>query len=160
MNLLSFVIIPLIAFLLAIFDVSFFSFYELFGATVISSFCTLMVLSVLGRRKEAVLFAACSILFLSAFSSLSLFILMLVFLGIPLLIFYARDKIFFETSFSPAVIVFLSSTFIFRLLLSSMNFEADSAEYLSIIVFPIINTLFCIIVFVLLKKLDPSRKKF
>ncbi len=154
MILYLYLILPLLSFVMTLIDTSFLSYYEIFNATIISTFCLTLVLSVANLRRPALLFGAYCILFLSAFSSIPLYAIMLAYLGIPLLIFYSRNRMFFGSAFLPSVALFLAANLVFRLLLLALNFELTEGVVWSIIFFPILNTLFCIILFVLLKKFN------
>lgn len=139
MNYLLYILIPLLSLILTILDTSFFSFWEVWNATIISSFCFLMVVVILGHRKVALVFGAFSILFLSVFSSIPTVSLLAIYLIIPLLIFYIRQKVYFESSYIPAAIVFLLSGLVFRLVLLSMSLQFGPEVLISLFTFPIIN---------------------
>lgn len=153
MTLFTYFIIPLLALILAVLDTSFFSFHELLGATVITSFSAGIILAVLGLRKHWLLFAASSLLFFTAFSSLPLYILIAVFLGLPLLIFYIKNKIFFESSLLVTIVIFTLSNFAFRLLILPASYSMEKSIIISTFAFTILNTLAGIIFFVLAKKM-------
>ena len=153
MSIISYITIPALAFLLSILDTSFLSFYEFYNATIISSFAALMIFAILGYRKESLVFGASCILSLSVFSSLPVWVLVSSFLLIPSLIFYIRDKIFFDNNiWAIAIIIFLSNL-VFRLLMLSLTVTTGSELTNSVISFPILNLLFGIVFLVLAKKL-------
>ncbi len=158
MTLFQLLIIPLIAFIFSVLDTSFFAFYETFSSTVISSFIVLMILVIFDRKKTTVYFGSFCILFLSAFSSLPLYSMILGYLGIPLIIFYFRQKIYFESNLFPALVIMLFSNLLFRLLLLPLSEIRSESTLLSVISFPIINTLIGSILFVLAKKYIFNKK--
>jgi len=153
MSLYSYILIPILSLFFTVVDTSYFSFYEIFGATIISSFCVVVILSILGYRKFALLFAAWSILFLSIFSSLPLYTLFAAFLGVPLLILYLKGKVYYESSLLAAISIFILANFVFRLLLLPVTGPLTNASLWSVIFFPLLNTIFCIILFVVIKKI-------
>lgn len=157
-DILIIILIPLLSLFLTVLDTSFFSFYEIFNATVISTFVALLTISIFGHRHLTLYFAATTVLFMTAFSSLPLSILVLVYFGIPLFIFYIRSRLSFEPNLGPAVAIFVSANVIFRLLLITSGSQLTNELLESIIVFPIINSLFAIILFVLVKRFIWSKK--
>ena len=152
-------LIPISALLTTILDTSFFSFFDVFGATVVSSFAMLLILATLGYRKITLLFAACSVLFLSIFSSLPLYSMLASFLGLPLLILYLKDKVFYESSIFIVTAVFFISNLIFRIFLLPLQGGATGESLESIMFFPIINTLVCFVLYVILRKAASFFKK-
>lgn len=157
MNPYLYIIIPLLSLLTTILDTSLFSFYEAFGATIISTFAVIVILAVLDYKKQAVLFAFWSVLFFSALSSLPIYILFLVFVGLPLLIFVFRSKFNFDSGFIIILVLFFLSNLLFRLLLLIIDVEISREMVISLISFPIINTLFCLIIYPLIKKITKER---
>lgn len=145
--------IPILALFATILDTSFFSFFDIFGATIVSTFVILLVFATLGYRKITLLFAAFSILFLSIFSSLPLYSMLASFFGVPLLILYIKEKVFYESSMTTVLVVFFIANLIFRIFLLSLDVLSSGESISSIIFFPLINTISCFIVFVIVKKI-------
>ena len=158
MSIYQLLLIPLFAFCFSVLDTSFFAFYETMGSTVISSFLILMLLCIFDKKQISIYYGAFCILFLSAFSSLPLYSMIIGYLGIPLLFVYVRQKFYFESSILPAVVVMLISCFLFRLLLLPISDFSSENMFLSIIIFPLINTLFGMVLFTISKKLLFNKK--
>lgn len=153
MNLIEFILYPLLSFIFVCLDTSFFSFHEICSSTIISSFVILILFSLFDKRKQALYFAAFSILFLSALSSLPLYALFIAYLGSPLIISFLKQKIFFEQVLSSAVLILIAANLIFRIMLIPMSNFSQDGLLLSIIMFIFINTLFGVFLFVIVKKM-------
>ncbi len=153
MNLIEFILFPILSFLLVCLDTSFFSFHEICSSTIISSFDVIIVFSLFDKRKQALYCAAFAILFLSALSSLPLYVLIIAYFGLPLIISYLKQKIFFDQVLSSAVLIYLGATLLFRILLLPMSDFSLNGLLLSVVMFIIINTLFGIFLFVIAKKI-------
>lgn len=152
MKLRELIIWAVIGFIACCCDTSFFAFYEIFNATVISSFCLLIVIAILNLKAQSLYYGAFCILFLSAFSSIPIYSLFIAYMIIPLLIFYLRQKIYFEAVLSVAVIVLLASSLIFRLAIIPLGSLSSRELLLSVSVFPILNMLFGLILFAFIKR--------
>ncbi len=149
---------PCLAFIVSVLDTSFFAFYEIFNSTIISSFLILIILVISDRKKVSLYFGSFCILFLSAFSSLPIYSMFLAYMGIPLIIFYIRQKIYFESNLFPALFVIFIANSLFRLLLLPLSdFQAEST-IISLFSFPIINTLIGLVLFVMAKKYFFNKK--
>jgi len=159
MNYILYILMPILALVLTILDTSFFSFWEVWNTTIISTFCMLMVVVMFGHRRASLVFGAFCTLFLAVFSSVPVYLLMITFFIIPLLVFYIRDKVFFEANYIPALIVFLLSGFIFRLILLPLNPEFNKDVLLSIVSFPIVNAIFSLLIFAVYKRINSAYSK-
>jgi hypothetical protein len=147
-----------VAFLACCLDTSFFAFYEIFNATIISSFCLILVITLLDYKIQSLYYGAFCILFLSALSSLPIYSLFVAYMIIPLLIFYLRQKIYFEAVLPVAVFVLLISSVIFRLSIIPLGSFSYEELLLSVLAFPILNTIFGAVIFVLFNKYHTSRR--
>ena len=147
-----------VAFLACCLDTSFFAFYEIFNATIISSFCLILVIALLDFKIQSLYYGAFCILFLSALSSLPIYSLFIAYMIIPLLIFYLRQKIYFEAVLPVAVFVLLTSSVIFRLSIIPLGSFSYEELLLSVLAFPILNTIFGAVIFVLFNKYHTSRR--
>lgn len=141
-----------VAFVACCLDTSFFAFYEIFNATIISSFCLILIIALLDYKIQTLYYGAFCILFLSALSSLPIYSLFFAYMVIPLLIFYLRQKIYFEAVPVVAVFVLLVSSVLFRLVIIPLGSFSSGELLISIMAFPILNTLFGIVIFVLFNK--------
>lgn len=152
MNLFTYFAIPLLAILLSIVDTSFLSFHELFGASVISSFAILLIIALLGYRKQSLLFGAAAVLALSTFSSLPVWALICAYLLIPTLIFYIKDKIFFDNNLPALAVIILISNLIFRLLMLPLSTSIGGELIVSVLFYPVLNLIVSIILLAMIKK--------
>lgn len=136
------IIWAIVAFLSSVLDTSFLAFLDIFNSTVISSFCIVIVLAMLGYKSQSIYFGSFVILFLSAFSSIPIFALFIAYMAIPLLIIFLKQKIYFEAIPAVVVLAFLVSSTIFRLTLLTLGSIPSRKIISSLLSFPAINTLF------------------
>jgi len=140
-----------LALLLALVDTSVLSFFPVFEATILLSVSTLIVLSLLGYKREAVYFAGFSAIFYAAFSSMPVYFVVIFFLAMPFLISYLKTKAFFEGNIYLSVLVFLISFFLFGLIFFILEGDLSKNSLLVLFSFMIVNTLSGIIVYFVIK---------
>ncbi|OGD62641.1 hypothetical protein A2215_04815 [Candidatus Berkelbacteria bacterium RIFOXYA2_FULL_43_10] len=153
MKIQSYIFLFLLAIFTTLLDTSFFSNLSFFGATILSTLSILIVLSILERTRASYLFAAFATLCYATFSSLSVYLLTILFLGIPFGIAYLKSKLLIEFNLLLSIFVILIAEFIFILVATAFGGGLTLAILKYIASFMTINTLTTIIVFVLGKKL-------
>lgn len=126
---------------LVLLDVSFLSNFEVYGATVISSFVFLIILAISDRQEDFVLFSLSLVILFAVFSSLPLFIIFLNFVLLPLAFNLVRRKYLHVPNRFSAVIYLLAATFLFELVLVIWGREFNQFGFLAVAYFIIINTI-------------------
>lgn len=152
MNLLVYLIFILLAFLTTLLDTSFFSFLEVYHATILSSFAFLVSFSILDIKKGTLIFAAFLTLFFAVFSSLPVWLIICLFFGIPLIIFVVRFRLAIDRSGFLLVLTFISTGLLFQLSLAMAALDFSKNAFISVISFTIINTIFGLLVYYLTQK--------
>jgi len=133
-------------------DTSFFSFIDIFEATILTTFLVLLVLVILNFRREALYFASFSILFFTIFSSVPIYLLFVLFFGIPIAIYLVKTKIAVnQENIFWVIIIFLVANFFFDLLLLVFWGEANANALTSLMFFTIVNTIFGLLIFYITK---------
>lgn len=153
MNFTNYIILILLAVISALLDTSFFSFLDVWNATVLLTFQILIVLSLLRFKNVLIVFAALSILLYASLSSLPIIFLIVAFLLIPLLIVYLGTKITFESNFPLILLSFLLINLVFQLLLVAISLEVSGAALTSVASFALINSMVGIIIFYIINYL-------
>jgi len=152
MKIYKYIILAIAAFVTTLLDTSFFSFIDIFEASIISTFSALLVLTILNFKREALYFASFSILFYTIFSSVPVYLLFLLFFGISTLFYLAKIKVAINLkSIFWVIIIFLVSNFLFDLFLLLLFGGVTADSLTSLFFFVIINTIFGIILFYLSK---------
>jgi len=147
MNLINYIVIVLVAIVSVILDTSYFSFLEIWHATVLITFQILIVLAIIGFRQHLQFFAAFAILLYAIFSSVPLYFLIVAFLGIPLLVIYLKSKITYESNFPVILLSFLIINMIFQLGLVGATFSISAAAMTSVASFSLINTVVGLVIY-------------
>lgn len=156
MKLLYYIFILLLAFVSTLLDTSFFSFLEIYYATILISLGILISLPMLEIKKGTVIYATLLILFFTIFSSLQIWFLFLIFIIIPLIVFYLNRRFAFEHSKILIVLVFILCNFLFQFSLAAVSQNFSTQAFISVISFTLINTISGILIFYVLK----TAKKF
>ncbi len=147
MNLINYIVIVLVAIVSVILDTSYFSFLEIWHATVLITFQILIVLAIIGFRQHLQFFAAIAILLYAIFSSVPLYFLIVAFLGIPLLVIYLKSKITYESNFPVILLSFLIINMVFQLGLVGATFNISAAAMTSVASFSLINTVAGLVIY-------------
>ena len=147
MNIINYIVIVVVAIVSVILDTSFFSFLEIWHATVLISFQILITLAIIGFRYHLLYFSALAILLYAVFSSVPLYFLILAFLGIPLLIIYLKLKITYDSNFPIILLSFLVINFVFQLGLIGVSLNFSAIAVTSVASFSLINTLAGLIIY-------------
>lgn len=115
MKYLRYSILIFISFVLVFIDVSFLSFWEVYGATVLSSLLFLIIFSMTDKTKKDYVVAALSVvLAFSVFSSLPLFLIIIGFFLIPASIAYVRQRYLPEPNVPISILYFVISSVFFE----------------------------------------------
>lgn len=141
-----------VALVTTLLDTSFFSFLSIFEASFVLTFSLLLVLTILDLRKEALYFGFVSILFYTIFSSLPVYLLFLIFLGIPMVIYLIKIRMAINLeNFVWVIITLFFSNLSFYFLLIVFFGEVSAVSLTSFSFFIIINTILGLAVYYLSK---------
>lgn len=151
MKLLYYILIVFLAFFAVLLDTSFFSFLEVYYATVLISLGILISLPMLDIKKGTIIYATLLILFFTIFSSLQIWFIFVIFILIPLIVFYLNRRFAFDHSKILIILVFLLCTFLFQFSLALVSQDFSTQAFVSIFSFMIINTIIGFLIFYLLK---------
>jgi len=142
------------AFFLTLLDASFFSAMPLFGATILSSYILALALSISKELNLLLCYVISAVFFFSIFSSLPIWLIVIVFLGVPYVIFYVRKKYFPKLSILPSALFFITGTLIFSTIFLIYNKEWNLNGLIILIYFILINSAIGVGVYYLLQKLE------
>lgn len=156
MKLIYYFLLIALAFISTLLDTSFFSFLEIYYAIILISLGILISLPMLDIKKGTVIYATLLILFFTIFSSLQIWFLFLIFILIPLIVFYLNRRFAFEHSKILIVLVFILCNFLFQFSLAAVSQNFSTQAFISVISFTLINTISGILIFYILK----TAKKF
>lgn len=150
------IIIGVLAFLLTLLDVAFFSNLSVYGATIISTFLVAIIFSLDDKWENLVVFCSFSLLFYSIFSSVQVVVLFFVFYILPFMVHYLRKNYFRETSAIFSVAYFAPALAIFDLTLMISTKQWGIEAILALCYFVIINSIFGILIYIPILKLRHS----
>ena len=141
MIVMYYIVILISALVSTLIDVSYLSFIEVSGATVLLSFSILLTLVLMERSRSIWIFSAFLVLFFSIFSSLPILFLIFAFMGIPYLIKFLKQSILFENNPLAIFLIIIFSTFVFQgvLILISKDFSINALN--SLVTFILMNTI-------------------
>lgn len=125
---------------LCLLDTSFFSAMPLFGATVIGTFALALVLSVSKNQSVLLYYSISSVFFFSIFSSLPVWLIVIVLLLLPYILFFIRKKYFPQLSILSSIPFFMTGTLIFSGLLLVYNKEWSMDGLAVVVYFMLINS--------------------
>lgn len=125
---------------LVLFDVSFLSNFEVYGATILSSYSLLIIMSVLGGFNNFAYFSLSLVILFAVFSSLPIFLILLNFVGLPLLFNFVRHKYFHAPNRFTILIYLVIANFLFEAFVMIWLREFSPAGVLTVGYFTIINT--------------------
>jgi len=139
----------LFAVILVLLDTSFFSFLTLFDASIISSFSFLVFFTLNDKNlNKVLLFASFLAVLFSAFSSLSVLVIMINFIFLPTVMFYLRKNYFSDINQFVVIFILLLINFLFDLvIIFSYQLPWDLNILYQLMSFILINTLFQIFIF-------------
>jgi len=152
MSILTYFIFGLLAFATTLLDTSFFSFLEIYYATIITSLAFLISFSILNLKKRTIIYAAFLTLFFVVFSSLPVWFIICVFFGIPLIIFAVRFRLALDRSILLLVLTFIFSNFLFQMFLAVSSVDFSRTAFISVISFTLINTIAGLVIYYIVQK--------
>lgn len=140
----------LLALFTTLFDVTYLTNFEVYGATVISTFLIALLLAFLHKGRNYLVFACAAVIFFAVFSSLPIILIMINFLALPALVRYIRQRFFPEPNLFFSLFYFLLGTLFFDLffMLFAKEFSADGL--VSVLSFVIINSISGVIIYTLI----------
>jgi|GEM_PF-1446708 len=155
-------LVVLLAFIAVFLDVSFFSFWPIFGATLISSFVLVVIFSLLFDIQLFLIFSLSVVFFFAIFSSLPLLIIIACFLLLPALLLYVRDRYLPEPNFIIIVVYLIIANSLFEIMLLTFFGEWNENGLLAFAYFITLNTLLGLICLALskVKRKAPYKIKF
>lgn len=147
------ILLIILSLLTAVLDTSFFSLLPIFGATIVSTFSVLLILSLFENRQNYLVFVFSSIVFFSIFSSVQIWFLVLIFLAVPSILTFLINHYFPKFSILPAFMYFFVMNLLFQGVLTLFFGQLSVAHLKAIGSFAAINCLFTFIVYILIKLL-------
>lgn len=152
MSIFKKILLVFLALVTVLLDVSFFSAFEVYGATIILSLVILLTMSITDRSRTYLIYAFSLILFFTIFSSLPLFVIALEFLALPVGLNYIVTRYFPRPRPVTSPIYYLFGNFIFELVLMVHGKEYNQAGLLTLSYFVVLNSIIGVICYVLLEK--------
>lgn len=141
MNVFTYIIFISLALVTTLLDTSFFSYLEIYYATILTSLAFLISFSILNLKKGAVIYAAFLTLFFAIFSSLPVWLLICLFFGLPLIIFAVRFRLAIDRSILILILTFIVANLLFQLSLAIASLDFSKYAFISVVSFTVINTL-------------------
>ena len=145
MNWLKILTLILFSLLFTLLDVSFFSFIQIYGVTIISTFLIIISFSLLVDTKLAhhdlLIFQSSSLIMFSVLSSVPIWLLLIGFIIIPGVIVYLRENYVSYPSVFVVIAIFLLSNFIFEIILFLSSSQTNQNIILPLLYFVFINTI-------------------
>jgi hypothetical protein len=148
----NYIVLFLSALISTLLDTSFFSNLTFYNASILLTLSLLISLAILEKTKPAYLFAAFAVLCYSVLSSLSVYLLVALFLGIPFLISYLKSRFLIEFNFTLSVLTICAAEVLFIVIATAVSGEFNLAIIKYIGSFTTVNSLATIVVLVAAKK--------
>lgn len=140
MNYLKIAGLVLCAFFSSLLDTSFFSAMPVFGATILSTLVIVLTLSVSKELRPVLAYSISAVVFFSAFSSLPIWLILLIFFCVPYFIHFIQTKYFPKISILMALPFFLFGTVIFSAILLFYNKGWNAEGVIILIYFMLMNS--------------------
>jgi len=150
-------VLVFLALFLVILDTTFFSALPIYEATVISSFVATIIIALIAKFPEGLFFSSTCVIAMSVFSSVSVFVLAIVYFVIPSIIYFLKTYYFKELIPIFTIPFFLGSFCLFNLVLMISIKEFSEKAFLALAYFALINTFVGLIVYSITKLI---KKKF
>lgn len=147
MKLFKIIIFGILALLLTLLDVAFFSNLPVYGATIVSTFLVAIIFSLDNKWENLVLFGSFSLLFYSVFSSVPILVLAFVFYILPFAVHYLRKNYFRDTSAVFSIAYFAPVLLLFDLSLMIATKQWGAEAVLALCYFVLINSVFGVIIY-------------
>ena len=131
----------IIGLLSVLLDVSFLSNFEVYGASVITSFLILIILAISDKGDDYIYFALLLVILFSIFSSLPLGVIAFDLLVLPIALNLVIKKYFPRPNNFTALFYFILATFAFDLFLLIWSRDWSMTGFLAVGYFVVINSL-------------------
>ncbi|MDO8444038.1 MAG: hypothetical protein Q7S80_00850 [bacterium] len=125
---------------LVLLDVSFLSNFDVYGASIITSFLILIIMAISNRDDDYIYFSLILIILFSIFSSLPLGIIAINFLVLPITLNIIIKKYFPRPNHFTIMLYFIFATFIFDLVLLIWSRDWSATGLLAVGYFVVINS--------------------
>ncbi|MEI7791884.1 MAG: hypothetical protein WCI57_00130 [Candidatus Berkelbacteria bacterium] len=152
MNIFKKILLVCLALATVLLDVSFFSAFEIYGATIISSLAVLLTMAITDRSRNYLIYVFSLILFFTIFSSLPLLVIALEFLALPVGLNYVMTRYFPRPKAVTSPVYYLFGNFIFELVLLVYSKEYNQAGLLTLSYFVVLNSILGVIFYILQEK--------
>lgn len=152
MTIFTYLFFGILALISTMLDISYFSFLSIAGSSILITFIISILLASFELRYYSVIFATFAILFYAGLSSVPIYYLLVLFVIIPILVFYARKRVLFELNYFSFLLIIIGSTAIFEIILLIFGLGFSTNAFISAGMFIILNSLTGIILFSVSKK--------
>lgn len=142
----------LLGLVLVIMDLTFFSYIEIYGASLITSLVVLTMLALSSKNDDYIYFGLILVILFSIFSSVPLFVIGLNFVLVPATINYVIKKYLPSPSTLTAVLYFIFVAFLFEFSLLVWSSEWSVVGFKAVGYFVMINAILGTIINVLYTK--------
>jgi hypothetical protein len=132
--------LAILALVLVLLDVSFFSNFQIHDGFMLSSFVILIIFSIVDNDNSYLYFACCLIFSLVALSSLEPGLLIINFLILPMVLNWIRHKFFPKPTIYTAILYIFISTMIFNLTALTIGHDFSTQSMVALFYFVGINT--------------------
>lgn len=158
MTIFTYIFFAILTLITSVLDISYFSAIPILGSSILLTFELVIIIAAYDWRYYSIIFSMFAILFYSGLSSLPIYYILILFIIIPLLIFYLRKRIIFEINYFTFLTIIVASNFLFQMiyLLIEWNFSFDAL--ISALSFILINTLAGMVLFIISSKLSRTLK--
>ncbi len=117
MKYLRFLIIVILALALSFADAAYFSFIEISGITLVTSYLVANTVAMTGKFSDLVALCYAFVIFFSVFSSLPVWVLFVLFFALPLTFYQLKSSYFPELSVLASFFFFIATSSIFEMVL-------------------------------------------
>ncbi len=125
---------------LILLDVSFLSNFEIYGASILTSFLALVIFVIYDKTDDYIYFSLILILLFSIFSSLPLGVILVNFLILPVAMNIILQKYFPRPNNFTVLFYFIFATFVFDFVLLAWSGSWNAAGFLAVGYFTAINS--------------------
>jgi len=157
MKQLKFLFYLLLGLLTVLLDVSFFSSFEIYGASILTSFIAMVVFAIRDNGDEYAYFGLLQVILFAVFSSLPLGVIALNFFLLPIGLNIVAKKYFPKPNNFTILFYLVATTFLFDFILLVWSSEWNAAGFLAVGYFTAINSMVGWLVYYVI---DLFKKKF
>jgi hypothetical protein len=118
----------------------------------------MVILASFELRYYSIIFAACAILFYAGLSSVPILYIMIMFVGIPMLVFYTRKRFLFELSYLSFLLIIVGSLVVLEIILLIIGLDFSVSSLFAAVMFVAVNALVGIILFPIAKRVAQKLK--